>query len=140
MNIVVKNLVPRAEAVKLPTGKKTRFGKTKILCQVLRQRISLLVRKLGVVRTKTTISPKKKMLKIIFYLSFLTILIYGFSYFKNDKAKDEPAKPIGDYFHNKMKTINENYKDNIDEDIANLRNFGHLENLSLMFVRIAADL
>ena len=48
MKIVVKNLVPRAEAVKLPTRKKTRFGKTKVLCQVLRRRRSLLVRKLGV--------------------------------------------------------------------------------------------
>ena len=48
VNVVVKNLVPRAETVKLPTRKKTRFGKTKVLCQVLRRRRSLLVRKLGV--------------------------------------------------------------------------------------------
>ena len=53
MNIVVKNLVPRAETVKLPTGKKTRFGKTKVLCQVLRRRRSLLVRKLGVGKNKS---------------------------------------------------------------------------------------
>ena len=70
------------------------------------------------------------MLKIIFYLSFLTILIYGFSYFKNDKAKDEPAKPIGDFFHNKMKHISENYKDNIDEDIAHLKDFGHISTMN----------
>ena len=53
VNIVVKNLVPRAETVKLPTGKKTRFGKTKVLCQVLRRRRSLLVRKLGVGKNKS---------------------------------------------------------------------------------------
>ena len=53
MNVVVENLVPRAETVKLPTRKKTRFGKTKVLCQVLRRRRSLLVRKLGVGKNKS---------------------------------------------------------------------------------------
>ena len=38
-----------------------------------------------------------------------------------DKAKDKTAEPKGDYFLNKMKTINKNYKD----DIRNWRKYGH---------------
>ena len=54
------------------------------------------------VRTKAKILLKKKMLRIIFYLIFLIILSYGISNFEQDKAKDEPAKPIGDHFLNKI--------------------------------------
>ena len=61
------------------------------------------------------------MLKIISYFIFLIIFLSGVLYLdrKSDKAKDEPAKPIGDYFLNKMKTINKNYKDDIEDDIRN---------------------
>ena len=65
---------------------------------------------------------------------FLIILSYRLSCFKNDKAKDEPAKPIGDYFHIEMKNISENYKDNIDDDIAHLKNFGHISTMTGEFV------
>ena len=63
------------------------------------------------VRTKAKILLKKKMWRIIFYLIFLIILSYGISNFEKDKAKDEPAKPIGDHFLNKMMNINEDCKD-----------------------------
>ena len=72
------------------------------------------------------------MLRIIFYLRFLIILICGLSYFGNDKAKDEPAKPIGDFFHDKMRTINENYDD--DVVIGIFRKFGHFSAQSGEFV------
>ena len=70
------------------------------------------------------------MLRIIFYLIFLIILSNGLSCFGDDKAKDEPAKPIGDLFHNKMKNLSKNYKDNIDDDIARLKDFGHISTIS----------
>ena len=57
------------------------------------------------------------MLRIIFYLRFLIILSCELSYFENDKAKDEPAKPIGDFLHDKMKTMNENCKDDMKQVI-----------------------
>ena len=50
----------------------------------------------------------------------------GLSYFENDKAKDEPAKPMGDFFHNKMKTINEDCKDGSEKQVIGyFRNLGH---------------
>ena len=65
------------------------------------------------------------MLRIIIYLRFLIILSIGLSYFGNDKAKDEPAKPMGDFFHNKMKTINEDCKDDSEAVIEFFRKNGH---------------
>ena len=70
------------------------------------------------------------------------MILFGFEdqvlLFKNekeiDKAEDTPVEPIGDLFINKMKTIYNNYKDNIDEDIANLRNFGHISTMTGEFV------
>ena len=53
---------------------------------------------------------------------------------KSDKAKDKPAEPKGDYFPNKMKTIDIIYKDDIEEDITHLGAFGHISALSSDFV------
>ena len=53
---------------------------------------------------------------------------------KSDKAKDEPADPKGDLFLNKMKTINTNYKDDIEKDITNLSDFGHISAMNGDFV------
>ena len=65
-------------------------------------------------------SLKKKMLRII--LGILVIFLNGgILGFTKDKATDEPAKPIGDLFHEIMENLNGNYKDNIDADIACLR-------------------
>ena len=84
-----------------------------------------------------------------FVLIFL--ILFGFKdqvlLFKSekdiDKAEDRPAEPIGDLFINKMKTINNNYKDNIDEDITHLSNFGHILAMNGDFVfnnvKIATD-
>ena len=72
----------------------------------------------------------------------ICLILFGFEdqvlLFKNekeiDKAEDRPAEPIGDLFINRMKTINNNYKDNNDEDIAHLRNFGHISTMTGEFV------
>ena len=72
----------------------------------------------------------------------ICLILFGFEdqvlLFKSekdiDKAEDRPAEPIGDLFINKMKTINNNYKDNIDEDIMHLSNFGHISTMSGDFV------
>ena len=69
-------------------------------------------------RTKATISLKKKMLRIIFYLRIFIILSNGISNFKKDKAKDEPEKPIGDHFIDKMKTMNENCSEDMEQVIG----------------------
>ena len=68
---------------------------------------------------------KKKMLRIICYLIFLIILSYGISNFKKDKAKDEPAKPIGDHFLNKIKNMNEYSKEDMEQLIRFFRQYGH---------------
>ena len=60
---------------------------------------------------------------------------FDFSKFiKNDKAKGKPAEPNGDIILDKMKTINENYKDNIEDDIKDLGKYGHIHALSGDFV------
>ena len=69
------------------------------------------------------------MLRIILLILFI-FLSCGLSGFKNDKATDEPAKPIGDLFHRTMENLNGNYKDNIDADIANLKDFGHVSRMN----------
>ena len=78
----------------------------------------------------------------------ICLILFGFEdqvlLFKNekdiDKAEDRPAEPIGDYFIDKMKTINNNYKDNIEEDILHLSNFGHISPMSGDYVfNVAAD-
>ena len=78
-------------------------------------------------------SLKKKMLRIIL-LILLIILSYGLSGFKNDKAEDEPTKPIGDLFHKTMKNLSGHYKDNIDDDISNLKDFGHVSAMTGIYV------
>ena len=60
----------------------------------------------------------------------LIILSCGHSGFMNDKAKDEPATPIGDLFHKNMKNLSGHYKDNIDADIVNLKDFGHISTMT----------
>ena len=65
------------------------------------------------------------MLRIIFYLIFLIILSYGISNFKKDKAKDEPAKPIGDHFLNKINNMNENCNEDMEKVIGFFRKNGH---------------
>ena len=69
------------------------------------------------------------MLRIIL-LILLIILSCGLSDFKNDKAKDEPMKPIGDFFHKTMKNLSGHYKENIDADIFNLKDFGHISTMT----------
>ena len=70
---------------------------------------------------------KKKMLWIILG-NFLAILLnWGIS---EDKAADEQATPIGDILQSTMEAINANYKDNIDADIANLKDFGHISRMN----------
>ena len=64
----------------------------------------------------------------------LIILSYGLSGFKNDKAEDEPTKPIGDLFHKSMKNLSGHYKDNIDDDIVNLKDFGHISAMTGDFI------
>ena len=49
-------------------------------------------------------------------------------------AKDNPAEPKGDLVLDKMKTINGNYKDNIEDDIKDLGKYGHIHALSRDFV------
>ena len=80
------------------------------------------------VKTLTMTSLKKKMLRIILgiLVIFLTGGILGFA---KDKATDEPAKPIGDLILI-MENLNGNYKDNIDADIANLKDFGHVSRMN----------
>ena len=73
------------------------------------------------------------MLRTILLILFI-FLSYGLSGFKNDKATDEPAKPIGDLFHKNMKNLSGSYKDNIDDDIANLKDFGHISTMTGDFV------
>ena len=69
---------------------------------------------------------KKKMLWII--LGILAILLnWGIL---KDRAADEQAKPTGDILQNTMETINANYKANIDADIANLKDFGHISKMN----------
>ena len=53
---------------------------------------------------------------------------------KIDKDKDKPAEPKGDLVLDKMKTINGNYKDNIEDDIKDLGKYGHIHALSGDFV------
>ena len=65
------------------------------------------------------------MLRFIFYLIFLIILSYGISNFGKDKAKDEPEKPIGDHFIDKMKTMNENCSEDMEQVIGFFRMYGH---------------
>ena len=69
------------------------------------------------------------MLRIILLILFI-FLSYGLSGFKNDKATDEPAKPIGDLFNKTMKNISGHYKANIDADIVNLKDFGHISTMT----------
>ena len=73
--------------------------------------------------------------KVYFLFYFFNYFLSGVLYLeKSDKAKDEPADPKGDLFLNKMKTINTNYKDDIEEDITHLGNYGHISALSGDFV------
>ena len=81
------------------------------------------------VRTLAMRLLKKKMLRIILWILFI-FLSCGLLRFKNDKATDEPAMPIGDLFHKTMENLNGNYKDNIDADIANLKEFGHVSRMN----------
>ena len=73
------------------------------------------------------------MLRIIL-LILLIIMSCGLSGFKNDKAKDEPTKPIGDLFHKNMKNLSGHYKDKIDADIVNLKDFGHISAMNGVYV------
>ncbi len=80
-------------------------------------------------RQKNDTFTKGKFAKVL--LIYIILFEFGnqILFFKNekeiDKAKDRPAEPIGDYFLKKMKTINKNYKDDIEDDIRNWREFGH---------------
>jgi len=67
-------------------------------------------------------------------LILLIILSCGLSGFKSDKAKDEPMKPIGDLFHKNMKNLSGHYKDKIDADIVNLKDFGHISAMNGVYV------
>ena len=69
------------------------------------------------------------MLRIILWI-LVIFLNGGILGFTKDKARDEPAKPIGDLFHKIMENLNGNYKDNIDADIANLKDFGHVSKMN----------
>ena len=69
------------------------------------------------------------MLRIILWFLFI-FLSCGLIGFKNDKATYEPAMPIGDLFHRNMENLNGNYKDNIDADIANLKDFGYVSKMN----------
>ena len=51
-----------------------------------------------------------------------------------DKAEDRLAEPIGYVFIRNMKAINKNYKDNIDDDICNLKDFRHVSTMTGDFV------
>ena len=70
------------------------------------------------------------MLRII--LGILVIFLNGgILGYSKDKATDEPAEPIGDLLQrNIMENLNGNYKDNIDADIANLKDFGHVSKMN----------
>ena len=70
---------------------------------------------------------KKKMLWIIHGIFLAILLNWGIS---EDKAADEQATPIGDILQSNMEAINANYKDNIDADIANLKDFGHISRMN----------
>ena len=50
---------------------------------------------------------------------------YGISNFKKDKAKDEPAKPIGDHFLNKINNMNEISNEDMEKVIGFFRKNGH---------------
>ena len=89
-------------------------------------------------RQKNDIFTKEKFAKVL--LIYITLFEIGnqILFFKNekeiDKAKGKPAEPKGDYFIDKMKTINNNYKDSIEEDILHLSDFGHILAMSKDFV------
>ena len=69
------------------------------------------------------------MLRII--LGILVIsLNWGIFGNLEDRAADEQAKPTGDFLQSTMEQINANYKDNIDADIANLKDFGHVSKMN----------
>ena len=73
------------------------------------------------------------MLRIILGI-FVIFLSCGILEIKNDKATDEPAMPIGDILNKNMKNICGHYKANIDDDIVNLKDFGHISAMTGMYV------